>query len=184
MTRITPYLALALLGLTGCNTDSVRRASAQQIPATQTSASDMRPASGPQQAYELRRVWSGSRFDFHWNEPSPDGRYISEIQWWSGNLAVTDLVTGEMVPVTGQTEWEGNAYGSVFSPDGKQLAYRWAVNPLGAGENVPREPQARTSDRHQDQEPRKFGFSSTTVGPVRRSRRCPATSGGPRPRIR
>ena len=118
MTRITPYIALALLGLTGCNTDSVRRASAQQIPATQTSASDMRPASGPQQAYELRRVWSGSRFDFHWNEPSPDGRYISEIQWWSGNLAVTDLVTGEMVAVTRQTEWEGNAWGSVFSPDG------------------------------------------------------------------
>ena len=132
MTRITPYIALALLGLTGCNTDSVRKASAQQIPSNLSGDSGMRSASGSQQAYDLRRVWSGSNFGFYWNEPSPDGRYISEIQWWSGNLAVTDLVTGEMVAVTRQTEWEGNAYGSVFSPDGKQLAYRWAVNPLGS----------------------------------------------------
>ena len=81
MTRITPYLTLALVGLTGCNTDSVREASAQQIPSTLKSDSDMRPASGPQQSLELRRVWAGSQFSFYWNEPSPDGRYISEIDW-------------------------------------------------------------------------------------------------------
>ena len=126
MTRISPYFALTLLALTGCNTDSVREASAQQLPSTVSSDSDMRPASGPQHAYELRRVWSGSNlFNFYWNEPSPDGRYISEIHWNSGNLAVTNLVTGEMERVTQQTNNEGFAYGSVFSPDGKQLAYRW-----------------------------------------------------------
>ena len=135
MTRITPYIALALLGLTGCGTDSVREASAQQIPVTQRSASDMRPASGPQQAYELRRVWSGSNlFNFYWNEPSPDGRYISEIDWSTGNLAVTDLVTGEMEQVTQHPYDEGFAYGSVFSPDGKQLAYRWQ---FGASHHQP-----------------------------------------------
>lgn len=129
MTRTTPYLTFALLGLTGCDTDSVRDASAQQIPATQRSASDLRPASGPQQAYELRRVWSGTNlFNFYWNEPSPDGRYISEIHWNTGNLAVTDLVTGEMDQVTQETNSEGFAYGSVFSPDGKRMAYRWFMN--------------------------------------------------------
>ncbi len=125
MTRIAPCLALALLGLTGCGADSVREASAQQLPATQRSASDMRPASGPQQAYELRRVWSGSDFNFYWNEPSPDGRYISEIDWSTGNLAVRDLMTGEMVRVTKDETGQTYPYGSVFSPDGKRLAYRW-----------------------------------------------------------
>ena len=133
MTRISPYFALTLLALTGCNTDSVREASAQQLPSTVSRDSDMRPASGPQHAYELRRVWSGSNlFNFYWNEPSPDGRYISEIDWYTGNLAVTNLVTGEMEQVTQQTNNEGFAYGSVFSPDGKQLAYRWFNNADGS----------------------------------------------------
>ncbi|MCH7857355.1 MAG: hypothetical protein IIB37_11440, partial [Gemmatimonadetes bacterium] len=127
MTRIAPYLAFALLGLTGCNPDSVQDASAQQIPATQRSASDLRPASGPQQAYELRRVWSGTDFNFYFNEPSPDGRYVSEIDYPTGNLAVRDLMTGELVLVTnhGADGDRGLAYGSVFSPDGKRLAYHW-----------------------------------------------------------
>ena len=90
MTRITPYLALALLGLTGCNTGSVQDASAQQIPSTLRSDSDLRPAGGPQQAYELRRVWSGSYFNFYFNDASPDGRYISDINYPTGDLAVRD----------------------------------------------------------------------------------------------
>ncbi len=100
MTRIAPYLALALLGLTGCNPDSVQDASAQTLPSTLSSESDLQPANGPQQAYELRRVWSGSDFNFYFNEPSPDGRYISEINYATGNLAVRDLMTGELVLVT------------------------------------------------------------------------------------
>ncbi len=129
MTRITPYLALALLGLTGCSTDSVREASAQQLPSTVKSDSDVRLAAGPQQAHELRRVWSGSLFNFYYNEPSPDGRYVSEISWRTGDLAVRDLMTGEMVLVTNQRADTGATYGapwgSVFSPDGERLAYGW-----------------------------------------------------------
>ena len=127
MTRVAPYLALTLLAFTGCTPDSVREASAETLSSTQWSESDTRPARGPQQAYDLRRVWSGSDFNFYWNEPSPDGRYISEIHWESGNLAVTNLVSGEMEQVTRQKNYEGFAWGSVFSPDGKQLAYRWGL---------------------------------------------------------
>jgi len=131
MTRIAPYLALTLLAFTGCTPDSVREVSAETLSSTLRSDSDMRPASGPQQAYELRRVWSGSAFNFYWNEPSPDGRYVSEIHWGSGNLAVTNLLNGEMEQVTHETNYEGFAWGSVFSPDGTQLAYRWGLGEAG-----------------------------------------------------
>ena len=127
MTRIAPYLAFALLGLTGCNTDSVQNASAQTLPRTLRRDSDLQPAGGPQQTYELRRVWSGAYFNFYFNEPSPDGRYISEINYPTGDLAVRDLMTGELVLVThhGADGDRGLSYGSVFSPDGKRLAYHW-----------------------------------------------------------
>ncbi len=129
MTRITPYLALALLGLTGCNTDSVQEASAQQIPSNLSGDSGTQSASASQQAHELRRVWSGTGFNFYYNEPSPDGRYVSEINWRTGDLAVRDLMTGEMVLVTNQRADTGATYGapwgSVFSPDGERLAYGW-----------------------------------------------------------
>ena len=129
MTRITPYLALALLGLTGCNTDSVREASAQQIPSNLSGDSGTQSASASQQAHELRRVWSGPDHNFYYNEPSPDGRYVSEISWATGDLALRDLMTGELVLVTNQRADTGAAYGapwgSVFSSDGERLAYGW-----------------------------------------------------------
>ena len=128
MTRIAPYLALSLLAFTGCTPDSVREVSAETLSSTLRSDSDLRPAAGLQQAYELRRVWSGSGFNFYYNEPSPDGRYVSEINWATGDLAVRDLMTGEMVLVThhGADGDRGLSYGSVFSPDGKRLAYQWS----------------------------------------------------------
>ena len=129
MTRTASYLALTLLAFTGCTPDSVQEVSAETLSSTPRSESDVRPASGPQQAYDLRRVWSGSDFNFYYNEPSPDGRYVSEIYWATGDLALRDLVTGEMVLVTNQGADIGAAYGapwgSVFSPDGERLAYGW-----------------------------------------------------------
>lgn len=60
--------------------------------------------------------------------PSPDGRYLSFINWSYGNLAVHDLATAEERDITSEGTWDGPdqyAGHSVWSPDGKQVAYSW-----------------------------------------------------------
>jgi Tol biopolymer transport system component len=58
--------------------------------------------------------------------PSPDGRFFSDNDWASGNLVVRDLSTGrERFMTKNSGEWTEYALQSVFSADGKQLAYTW-----------------------------------------------------------
>jgi Tol biopolymer transport system component len=74
----------------------------------------------------LRRLWVGSEPDFWASTPSPDGRYVSEVDWITGDLAVLDLLTGELRHVTDKGSWDETvewAEMSAFSPDGQQLAY-------------------------------------------------------------
>jgi Tol biopolymer transport system component len=73
-----------------------------------------------------RQVWANA-LD---NEggPSPDGRYLSFVDWTTGDLAVRELVTGKNRRLTKKGPWEQSeefALFSVFSPDGKQIAYTW-----------------------------------------------------------
>ena len=58
---------------------------------------------------------------------SPDGRFISYVDWIrTGNLMLHNVVTGETRPLTGNKDWSGgSATGSAFSPDGKLVAYGW-----------------------------------------------------------
>lgn len=76
----------------------------------------------------VQRVWVGMEPDFYAGHPSPDGRYVSDIHWVSGDLAVIDLVSGNLERVGakdggwGETSW---AECSVFSPDGRRIAYVW-----------------------------------------------------------
>jgi Tol biopolymer transport system component len=75
-----------------------------------------------------------------WNAPpmsdltggiSPDGRYLSYVDWTAGNLAVRDLITETSWLLTKNTGWDdldGWAESSVVSPDGKQIAYAWENN--------------------------------------------------------
>ena len=44
----------------------------------------------------VQRVWVGMEPDFYAAHPSPDGRYVSDIHWDSGDLAVIDLVGGNL----------------------------------------------------------------------------------------
>jgi len=60
--------------------------------------------------------------------PSPDGRLISCVDWDTGDLAIFDIATGNTRRVTNKGSWDesgGFAGPSVFSPDGRSIAYCW-----------------------------------------------------------
>jgi len=82
----------------------------------------------------VRRVWVGEEVDFYAAHPSPDGRYVTDIHWMSGDLAVDDLVSGEVVRVGAKSGgWNEMTWAesSVFSPDGGRIAYTWYSGPPG-----------------------------------------------------
>ena len=76
----------------------------------------------------LTKVWEGEEPDFWATHVSPDGRYVSEIDWMTGDLAVIDLETGKLERLTDKGSWVDAvewAETSVFSPNGAQIAYTW-----------------------------------------------------------
>jgi Tol biopolymer transport system component len=77
----------------------------------------------------IRRVWKGEYPLSGMEAPSPDGRYLSAVDWNTGNLMISDSETEEWHRVTDTGSWTGGsmewAEWSVFSPDGRELAYTW-----------------------------------------------------------
>ncbi len=74
-----------------------------------------------------RRVWAGPDVDLN-GAASPDGRYLTYVDWETGDLALRDLRTGEKRHLTKKGTWSTSveqALYSVVSPDGKQAAYDW-----------------------------------------------------------
>jgi Tol biopolymer transport system component len=58
--------------------------------------------------------------------PSPDGRYISFVDWDSGgNICIMDLKTKEKRCLTNYTDPYEQAYYSSWSTDGNNIAYTW-----------------------------------------------------------
>ncbi|MEJ2704786.1 MAG: M56 family metallopeptidase [Sedimentisphaerales bacterium] len=82
--------------------------------------SDAKPS-----AIMVRQVWTQAGDAY---TPSPDGRYLSYINWAKQELAVHDLKTGENRNLTEEGTWnEPSEYPdrSVWSPDSRQVAYCW-----------------------------------------------------------
>lgn len=99
------------------------------------SALEQSPDPGLKVEMLVRKVWSGSEVDTE-GEISPDGRYISYVDWNTGNLALYEVATGKERSLTQNGSWEDPnqwAEFSRWSPDGKQLVYCWANedNPSG-----------------------------------------------------
>ncbi|MEK7408095.1 MAG: tetratricopeptide repeat protein [Acidobacteriota bacterium] len=98
--------------------------------------------------FSVRQVWSHA-IDA-WGTPSADGRYLSFVDWTTGDLAVRDLTTGQNRRLTNKGPWEtrdAEAEGNVLSPDGRQVAFGWnqykankyelrVINTDGTGERV------------------------------------------------
>ena len=81
-----------------------------------------------EQSVVVRRLWEGEEPDFWSADVSPDGRYMTETDWITGDLAVLDLESGALERVTDKGSWSAVvewAEASVFSPDGGRIAMAW-----------------------------------------------------------
>jgi Tol biopolymer transport system component len=101
---------------------------AAELPSSAASSSEAEQDSSPM---VVRRLWfSPDGLDF-WGGPSPDGRYVTFVDWKTEDLTVHDFRTGENRQLTtvGSLPDSGFAVTSAFSPDGKLVAYGWANPP-------------------------------------------------------
>jgi len=71
----------------------------------------------------VRRVWAGPDADGS-GSVSPDGKYLSFADWKTYNLGIRELATGT-IRILAKTVNGEHYGGSVISPDGKQIVYRW-----------------------------------------------------------
>jgi Tol biopolymer transport system component len=75
----------------------------------------------------VRQLLSGPEllYDGWLGDVSPDGRYVSIVDWETGDLAIRDLITGKKQRLTDQKNEKGYALFSRWSPDGKKIVYDW-----------------------------------------------------------
>lgn len=93
-------------------------------------------------------VWKDA-MDGFFGAPSPDGRSLSFLDWMTGNLAVWDIETETQELLTEDGSWEEPmkmAYSSVWSPDGKQIAFQWEISEKGKREHEVRITSRETKD--------------------------------------
>ena len=82
----------------------------------------------------VRRIWSGDDVD-PMGAPTRDGKLLTFVNWFTGDLAVRDLTTGEKRHLTSKGSWASPTFAlfSQPSPDGRRVAYAW-VNEQAAVE--------------------------------------------------
>jgi hypothetical protein len=74
----------------------------------------------------IRKVWEGPSVDYLAGEPSPDGKYLSYVDWDTGDLAIFEIATGKKRRLTNKGPWEESsefAQYSRWSPDGSHIVY-------------------------------------------------------------
>jgi len=78
--------------------------------------------------FQALQVWTGREVDGS-GKIACDGTYLSFVDWTTGNLAVREMATGEKILLTHKGSWKEDstefAGESVWSPDGKLIAYCW-----------------------------------------------------------
>lgn len=107
----------------------VVRQYADQTAVAERARARLRPseaASEEDDGLVVSEVWTGPGGAFA--RPSPDGRLLSYVDWDTGNLAVYDRTRNESRHVTEKGTWaDSDEYAevSVWSPDGRRIAYSW-----------------------------------------------------------
>lgn len=88
----------------------------------------------PRPKIEAQRVWSGD-LNLLTGDISPDGRYVSDINWDTGDFQLLDLKTGEIRTIAGVGYDVGRyAWTSAFSSDGRRIALSCYVNEANSHE--------------------------------------------------
>ncbi len=90
------------------------------------------------QSIVTRRISAGLEF-LPMGSLSPDGKYMTFVDWTTGNLAIRDLQTGEERHITDEASWAPTlkfAESSRISPDGRSVAYTWYEPAAEAVEGV------------------------------------------------
>jgi beta-lactamase regulating signal transducer with metallopeptidase domain/Tol biopolymer transport system component len=82
------------------------------------------PVAKPEPAPTLRQVMTESG-DFM--SLSPDGKYLCDVDWDTGNLVVRELATGNVRSLTDKSSWEETDYATIsaISRDSKRVAFLW-----------------------------------------------------------
>ena len=74
-----------------------------------------------------RQAWTGRKVDTE-GTVTADGRYLSFVDWETGDLALHDMSNGSDQRLTNKGSWDDSgdfAEESAISPDGKHVAYAW-----------------------------------------------------------
>ena len=90
-------------------------------------ALDKPGGAGQEDRRVTRQVWSTPWCNIN-GAPSPDGRFLSFLDCYTGDLAIRDLHAGTNRRLTNKGSWEESEEGVFFSrwsPDGKLIAYDW-----------------------------------------------------------
>jgi len=111
--RWSPLGVILVIILACISLPDARRSKASGIPAAEPSA------------IVVRQVWTDTADPQFMGAPSPDGKYLSYVDWETGYLSVHELDTGKNRRLTNKRRSQGFVGNSVFSPDGRQVAYYW-----------------------------------------------------------
>jgi Tol biopolymer transport system component len=80
--------------------------------------------------FNIRHIWTWPDLTV-FGSSSPDGRFLSFVDWTTGDLAIRVIATGKQRRVTNKGVWDdehpGYAIISRWSPDSKQLVYTWVT---------------------------------------------------------
>jgi Tol biopolymer transport system component len=126
---MTGILVLGVVAGIGCNSESPRTSGEGDLLAAGIPGVAGANAAGQDSSpMVVRRLWGGADVDL-FGRVSPDGRFMSLVDWETGNLAIREFASGEVRLVTSDGSMsEPYAYteeGSVMSYDGRSLCYDW-----------------------------------------------------------